>query len=83
VRLWTKLFVMLAVMAGIQAYLGGGGGWIDETCFAVRVGLHNLVPGSDPNDPVLLTAAEQLAERTSARATTWELARQAAAGGRK
>jgi hypothetical protein len=77
--LWAKLLVMLAVMVGSQALIERHMGWIDETCFVVRVGLHSLVPGSDPADPVIMASARELMVRDNERRYA---ARVAAAGDR-
>lgn len=66
-RLWVKFLSILAVAIALQAWLDTNARWLDDTWFAVRVGLHNLVPGADPNDASMMAAADALSTRQDAR----------------
>lgn len=67
-RFWLKLLLMACVAGLAQWEVERHAGWLDDQWFAVRVGVHNLVPGADPCDPKLLAAARELWLRDEERA---------------
>ena len=57
-RLWLKLLMFVVLTVTSQLVLEGSGGRGDELCFTIRCYCAHVC-GVAPNDPVLLTAAQQ------------------------
>jgi len=57
---------MIMTASAIQFAVGGPGEWLDETQFAVRVYVADVL-GVPPQSPTLVDAADRLRERATAR----------------